>query len=128
MVKNLATTYTFNQTGAIATLLAAATWGLTGIGVGILSGRQTESALTVLGIMVIIAWILVPLYIKLVKPAFIVGIILIITSLIGLTASPGTPAWYTFYSPVYNFSFVVFYLIQLSGIYFSYKSYQELKK
>ncbi|MEM4251815.1 MAG: hypothetical protein QW828_08280, partial [Candidatus Bathyarchaeia archaeon] len=96
-------------------------------GAAIQTGRQTASALTVFAILTIIAWILVPLYVKRVRWAYIVGIIVIIIALVGLVAMPGTPSWYAFTTPVYNFSFVVFYLVMLAGIYFSYKSYKELK-
>lgn len=120
-------TYTCNQTGAIACLLASALWGLTATGVNIMTAIMSTSANTAYSILVLIAWILVPLYIKLVKPAFIVGIILSIISLIGIVVSPATTPWYAFTQPVYNFSFIAFYLIMLAGIYYSYKTYRELK-
>ena len=121
------TTYSVSQTGALATVLATSLWALTALGTAIMGGRQTASALTVFAILTAIAWIMVPLYAKRIKWAYIVGIIVIITALVGLLAMPGTPPWYAFTAPVYNFSFVVFYLVTLAGIYFSYKSYQELK-
>jgi hypothetical protein len=52
----------------------------------------------------------------------------VIVALVGLAAMPGTPPWYAFTAPVYNFSFVVVYLVGLAGIYFSYRSYKELKR
>jgi hypothetical protein len=128
VVKNLATTYTVNQTWAIACLLAAALWGLTASGVNIMTEIMTPSSNMAYSVLVIIAWILVPLYGKLVRPAFIVGIIVSIIAMVGVAASPATTQWYEFTSPVYNFSFVVWYLIMLAGVYFSYKSYRELKK
>ena len=124
----MATTYTEHQTGAIATLLAAALWGLTTVGVNIMAGIVTGSSNMSYAVIVIIVWILVPLYVKLVRPAFIVGIILSIIGMIGVAASPAATPWYAFVNPVYNFSFIVWYLIMLAGIYFSYKSYMELKK
>jgi len=123
----LVTSYSSSQTGAIATVLASAFWALTALGVAIMVGRQTATALTVFAILTVIAWIVVPLYAKRVRWAYIVGIIVIIIALVGLLAMPGTPPWYMFADPVYNFSFVVFYLVMLAGIYFSYKSYRELK-
>ena len=124
----MATTYTANQTWAIATLLAAALYGLTVMGVNIMTGIMPSSANVSYTLLVIIAWILVPLYAKLVRPAFIVGIILNIIAMIGVAASPAATPWYAFTNPVYNFSFIVWLLIMLAGVYFSYKSYQELKK
>jgi hypothetical protein len=128
VVKNLATTYTVNQTWAIACLLAAALWGLTASGVNIMTEIMTASSNMAYSVLVIIAWILVPLYAKLVRPAFIVGIILSIIAMIGVAVAPTVTPWYTFTNPVYNFSFVVWYLIMLAGVYFNYKSYMELKK
>jgi hypothetical protein len=127
VVKNLATTYTFNQTWAIASILASALWGLTATGVNIMTGIMPSSTAMAYAVLVIIVWILVPLYGKLVRPAFIVGIILSIIAMIGVAASPAATPWYTFVNPVYNFSFIVWYLIMLAGLYFSYKSYKELK-
>ncbi|MCX6660728.1 MAG: hypothetical protein NTX81_10240 [Candidatus Bathyarchaeota archaeon] len=121
------TTYSVSQTGAIATVLATSLWALTALGTAIMVGRQTATSLTVFAILTAISWILVPLYAKRVKRAYIVGIIVIIIALVGLLAMPGTPPWYAFTAPVYNFSFVAFYLVMLAGIYFSYKSYKELK-
>ena len=123
----MATTYTSNQTGAIATLLAGSLWGLTATGAVLIIGAQTATALTVFAILQAIAWILVPLYIKRIRWAYIVGIVVVVIALVGLLAMPGTPPWYAFTAPVYDFSFVVFYLVILAAIYFSYKSYQELK-
>lgn len=120
-------TYTCNQTGAIACLLASALWGLTAMGVNIMTGILSASANTTYSILVIIAWILIPLYVKLIKPVFIVGIIINIIVLIGVAASPAATPWYTFPNPVYDFSYIVFYLIMLAGIYYSYKTYKELK-
>ena len=79
-------------------------------------------------IMVFIAWILVPLYAKLVRPAFIIGIILNIIAMIGVAASPAATPWYAFTYPMYNFSYIIWYVLMLAGVYFSYKSYKELKK
>jgi hypothetical protein len=124
---NLAETYSSSQTGAIAAVLASSLWALTALGASIMVGRQTGAALTVFAILTVIAWILVPLYAKRVRWAYVVGIVIIIIALVGLLAMPGTPPWYIFSDPVYNFSFVVFYLVMLAGIYFSYKSYKEVK-
>ena len=121
------TKYSVSQTGALATVLAASLWALTALGTAIMGGRQTASALTVFAILTAIAWIMVPLYAKRVKWAYVMGIIVIIIALVRLLVTPGTPPWYAFTAPVYNFSFVAFYLVMLAGIYFSYKSYKELK-
>ena len=126
-IEKLAKTFTCNQTGAIACLLASALWGLAATGVNIMTGILPAFANTAYSILVIIGWILIPLYIKLIKPAFIVGIIVSIISLIGIAVSPTTTPWFAFTEPIYDFSFVAFYLIMLAGIYYSYKTYKELK-
>ena len=119
-------TYTSNQTGAIATLLASVIWGLTAHGVGLMLD-QTHS---IYAVLIAIGWILLPFYVKLVRRAFIVGIYVWIIALCYLAITPSllrTTLWYAFTEPLYHFTFVVFYLISLVGIYFSYKSYKELK-
>jgi len=129
-VNQLATTYTSNQTGAIATLLASALWATAATGTAIITGSIPESSIAVFGILNIIAWIFVPLYVKRVRWSYIIGIILAIIALLGITiqgSSIPTP-WWTFTSPVYNLSYLASNLIMLAGIYFAYKSYQELKK
>jgi len=75
-------------------------------------------------IMVLVVWMLIPLYLKKIKPAFIVGIIVVVMGLITLVASPGTPPWYTFTNPVSVVKELLFVLDTLACIYFSYKSYR----
>ena len=124
----MATTYTSNQTGAIATLLAGAVFGVTATGAVLMAPHaQPPSALMAFVVMIIIAWLLVPLYAKRIKWSYIVGIIIMVIALVGLAVDPGTPPWYAFGAPVYDFSFVIFYLNTLAGLYFSYRSYKELK-
>jgi len=126
----LVSTYTSNQTGAIATLLSGALWGLTTIGVAIdVVGLEWASLMVFAGLVLVI-WMLIPLYVKRIKPAFIAGIVVMF---IILTVS--SPAFlrplYTFVPlpavSVYDISFGVFDLVGLAFIYFSYKSYKELK-
>lgn len=119
--RNLTSTYTSNQTGAIATLLAGSLWALTVVGASVM-----KEDVTFLAVLDIIAWALLPFYIKRVRWSFVVGIIPPIIGLVGLVAMPGTPPWYTFSSPVYDFSFVVLYLVGLALIYFSYSAFKEL--
>ena len=120
------------MTGAVATLLACLLWGLTALGAEVgwcLVGRQPVSMLS--SILVpywAVAWLLVPLYLKKIKWGFIVGIIFVLIAMIGITAMPASLPWYTFATPLYSVSFVVFYLIGLALIYFSYASYKELSK
>ena len=122
--------YTSNQTGAIATLLAGILWGFTIFGVTIKESPMAMVAMQVFLVLVIIGWVLVPLYIKRIRLSYIMGIIIMIIVLIGLLVvipTPSSSPWYLFDTPIYNFSFIIAYLIILASIYFSYKSWKELK-
>jgi hypothetical protein len=126
-IVHLEETFSFNQTGAIAALIALDVWSISSVATAVLLEQFPASALAVISIIIIIGWILIPFYIKLVKPAFIVGIILSVISLIGFTAMPGNPPWYSFAAPILSLSKIIAYLVALDIIYFSYKSYKELK-
>lgn len=121
----MAPKYTFDQKGAVVTVVLAAIWALLSMIIAIDMGLQSTFALAIFGIMTLIAWVLVPLYIKRVKAAFILGIILLILGLAGLFASPGDPPWYTFTNPISIVKELSFVIDSLAGIYFSYKSYKE---
>lgn len=89
-----------------------------------------ETGFAIYGILIVVAWILVALYWRQVRWAYPIGIITLVIAMIGLLTPlglTGTP-WYTFAEPLFNFSFVIFYLVGIAGIYFSYKSFLELKK
>jgi hypothetical protein len=122
--------YSSNLTGAIATLLTTLLWGITALGTELgwcLIGRQPVTTLAWALIPYWIgAWILLPLYVKKVKWSFLVGIIYIIVAIVGITAMPSALPWYTFVTPVYSASYIVFCIIGLALIYFSYTSYKEL--
>lgn len=115
-----------NLTCAIITLIGAASWALISLVIASMMNLQSPFALIVFSIMTLVAWILIPLYIKKIKPAFILGIILLILGLIALVASPGNPPWYTFTNPISIVKQFSFMLDGLACIYFSYKSYREL--
>jgi hypothetical protein len=119
--------YTSNQTGAIACGFAGAVWGLTAHAVARMFGLSHP----VYTILVVLIWILLPFYIKLVRHAFIVGIFISAVSmcyLLFLTSILGTAAWFTFSRGLYDFTYVLWYLILIAGIYFAYKSWKELLK
>ena len=119
--------YTVNQIGAIACLLAGSLWAVVAIVTILLTESQVASSLMVFATLEIIDWIGIPLYVKRIRWSYIMIIIVWIICLVGLIALPGTPPWYTFSHPVFHFLIAIFYLVSLAGIYFSYKSYQELK-
>jgi drug/metabolite transporter (DMT)-like permease len=126
-MRKLAKNYTVNQIGAIASLLAGSLWAVAAVVAILLTGSQSASSLMFFALLEIIDWIGIPLYIKRIRWSYIVIIIVWIIGLVGLVAMTGTFTWYTFHSPVFQFSIIIFYLISIAGIYFSYKSYQELK-
>ena len=126
-MRKLAKNHTVNQICAIASLLAGSLWAVAAIVVILLTGSKSAPSLMFFVILEIIDWIGIPLYIKRIRWSYIVIIIVWIIGLVGLVAMPGTPPWYTSYSPIFQFSIIIFYLISIAGIYFSYKSYQELK-
>ena len=110
---------------AIGFAFAGSTWALTAHAAAMMLGISASFYV----ILIIILWILIPLYIKLVRQAFIVGIFLTAIGLSYLLVTPsfyGTAAWYYFERVLYDFTYVVFYLIGLTGIYFNYKSWKEL--
>ena len=117
--------YSFNQTLAIGCEFSGSSWALT-----------AQAAATMLGISALIYWIfilagriLILFFIKLVRQAFIIGILLKAIGLSYLLVTPnllGTAPWYNFERGLYDFTYVVAYLIGFSGIYFNYKSWKEL--
>lgn len=119
--------YTTNQTGAIATLVGGNMWALVSLGVTIVYLEASSSTIMMMSIMLLISWILVPLYAKLIRGSFIVGIVINLIALVALVADPGEPLWYTFTCVICGIEHVAAYLIALACIYFSYKSYKELK-
>lgn len=119
-------TYTVNQTGAIACLLATNLWALAAHGTGWMIG-QTHP---IYSILIAIGWILLPFYIMLKRHAFIAGIFFTVLAMSYLPITPGllgTMSWYTFTDPLLHSSFIVWYLVAISGVYFAYKSWRELQ-
>ena len=117
--------YTFNQTLAIAFGLAISTWGFTAHAVAVTSGI----IIPVYSVIVLILWILFPLYLKLYRHAFVVGIFVAILSMCYLMVTPtllGSVEWYLLERGLYDFTYVVFYIIGIAFIYFAYNSYKEL--
>ncbi|WP_455369054.1 hypothetical protein [[Eubacterium] cellulosolvens] len=119
-------TYTANQTGAIACLTAGLMWGVTVHGVGWMLNQTTW----VYSIIITIGWILLPLYVKLVRQAFIVGIFISVLAMCYLPVTPillGTAPWFTFSRGIVDLTYVMYYIIALLGIYFAYRSWRELQ-
>ncbi len=126
-VKFLASTYTSNQTGALTCYTAGLMWGLTHYATVWLLSVATSWMLG----FTTVTWILLPLYVMRIKWGYIAGILVGVIALFALLVFPFTVqlryVWYTFPDPVFNFTYIVFCLFMLACIYFSYKSYEELK-
>lgn len=118
--------FSLNQKVAIITEFFAAIWAIISLFIAYDMGLQSIYALAIFGIMTILAWLLIPLYFRRVKIGYIIGIILLFIGLIGLFASPGNPAWYTFTNPISIVKETTFVIDSILGIFFSYKSYKEL--
>ena len=119
-------TYTSNQTGAIACWSAGIMWAITAHAVGWMLNQTT----LVYTILIIISWILLPLYIKLIRQAFIAGIFISVLAMSYLPVTPtllGTAEWYTFSRGFVDITYLIWYANALLGIYFSYKSWKELQ-
>jgi len=82
-------------------------------------------------IIVIVLWLLLPFCAKLIRQAFVIGMYVSAVGMAFLLVTPslmGTAGWYTLSRGLYDFTYVVWYLIALFGMYFSYKSWKELQK
>jgi hypothetical protein len=100
-------------------------WGFTAHAVAIMFGI----IIPVYTVLVIVGWILFPLYILLYRHAFVVGIFIAVLSMSYLMITPTLLAgteWYLLERGLYDFTYVVFYIIGIAFIYFAYKSYKEL--
>ena len=118
-------TYTFNQTMAIACAFALSMWGLTAHAVS----RMQGVIVPLYTVLVIVVWILVPLYIMLIRHAFIAGIFTIVLVMCYLAILPTVMhaiEWYTFARGLMDFTYIIIYIIGFAFIYFAYKSYREL--
>ena len=102
-------------------------WGLTAYAVAIMLGLSNP----VYTIFIVAGWILLPFCIKLVRHAFIIAIFILAVPMgyiAFLTSLLGTAAWFTFSRGLYDFTYVVWFVISIAGIYFSYKSWKELQR
>ena len=118
-------TYSPNQTGAIACGFAAALWALTADAVAIMVSRSSSIYI----VFIMVFWLLLPFYVKLVRRAFMLGIFCTATGLAYLLVTPsllGTAYWYNFERGLFDVTYIVAYLIGFASMYFNYKSWKEL--
>lgn len=111
--------------GSVVTLIIAAIWATVSLFIAVEMGLQSSFALIIFAIMTLIVWLLVPFYIKRIKSSYFVGIILLIVGLVGLSASPGDPPWYTFTNPVSVVKELIFVIDVLFGVYFSFNCFKS---
>jgi hypothetical protein len=119
--------YTSNQTGAIACVLASVMWSLTAYAVTIMFGTSTP----LYSVFVVIGWIIALSYIMSISHVFIAGIFWLACSMLYLIITPsilGTSEWYMLERGLFDFTYIIWYLISFAVIYFSYKSWKELQK
>ncbi|MHA1959785.1 MAG: hypothetical protein ACW99U_06120 [Candidatus Thorarchaeota archaeon] len=120
--------YTFEQTGAIGAMFAAAIWGIAAIGGYVAAGQFGDFEVIMFSIFDVVFWITLLLQFRQLKWGFLIGFI---TQLVGIVISipPTTTGyvWYSFANPILDFSVVVQVLIMVVGIYFSYMSYKQLE-
>lgn len=117
--------FTMNQKIVLGTVTFAALWAALSLVVATLMGLQSIFALVIFETLTIFAWILIPLYFKQRRVAYILGIILLVVESYGLFAGRGNPPWYTFVNPISIIKDLLFVLISIAGVYFSYTSFIE---
>jgi hypothetical protein len=117
--------FTFNQTGANATLLSSAVSSSTLLGI-ILTGASPLAETAFFGMLTFIFWILVPLYWRKARTGYIVGIIFCILGLLGgVGVVYGVePIWQVIPGTIFTLSLGVIWLTNLACAYFSYRAYQ----
>ena len=111
-----------NQTVALASLFAAAI----GILAVIISTclEAINSILILFVILDLIAWALVPLYIKRIKWSYIIGVILAIISIIAFSVMLGS--FHKIQIIIYEFLQILVIVILLVLLYFSYSSFKKM--
>ena len=118
-------TYTSNQAGAIAFLSAIVMWGIATYGIARIFGHANP---LVFSIMIIVTLFLLPLYVKRINLAYLVGIVLGIFVVIIFAIYPGlvgAPPWSEFTLTRFHISYILLYLVLVALIYLSYRSMNE---
>jgi len=117
--------YSFNQTGAIATILSSAVSSSTLLGI-ILIDVSPVAETAFFGILTFVFWVLVPLYWLKIRMSYVVGLIICILGLIGgVGVIPGVePIWLVLPGTIFTFSLGLILLINIACAYFSYRALQ----
>jgi hypothetical protein len=119
--------YTFDQTGAIATLLSSAVSSSTLLGI-ILTGAHPVAETIFFSILTFIFWVLVPLYWLRIRIGYAVGLLFCVLGLIGgVGVVPGVePIWLVVPGTMFTFSLGLIWIINLACAYFSYRAFQRV--
>jgi CubicO group peptidase (beta-lactamase class C family) len=117
--------WTGHQKAAFFCILALAIWGLiaTWLQVTIPGGATTEE-LMFLGVLVPMFWVLLPLYWKRYRWAYIGGIVVILGMFAGAVKAALDPGLF-FSVSLYNLSVILIYIIALAAIYVSARAWAE---
>jgi len=125
--KKATSTYTFEETGAIATIFAAALWGLAAIGVGLAFDLISSAEVIFFSVLDVIFWASALLYVRRIEWSYLVGIAAQALCIVAMFIPSESWTVYEFAYPVLDLSAIVLVVILVVGIYFSYISYQNLR-
>ncbi|MFQ5820739.1 MAG: hypothetical protein ACE5I5_12175 [Candidatus Heimdallarchaeota archaeon] len=125
--KKATSTYTFEETGAIATITAAALWGLAALGVTIAFDLISSAEVIFFSVLDAIFWTLALLYLLRIEWSYLVGIAAQAIGIVAMFIPSEGWTVYDFAYPVLDFSAIVVVVIFVAGIYFSYIAYKNLR-
>jgi CubicO group peptidase (beta-lactamase class C family) len=117
--------WTNHQRAAFVSILVLALWGLLAVWIQMTTpAGATTVELTFLGILVPVFWLLLPLYWKRYRWAYVGGILVILGMLLGAVQAALDPGLF-FSLTLYNLLVVLVYVVALAGIYLSVRAYLE---
>ncbi|MFQ6126559.1 MAG: hypothetical protein ACE5R6_18390 [Candidatus Heimdallarchaeota archaeon] len=125
--KKITSTYTFEETGALVTITAAALWGLVAIGVSLAFDLISSAQVILFSVLDLIFWASAVLYVLRIEWSYLVGIAAQAIGIVAMFIPSEGWTIYEFAYPVLDFSSIVLVVFLVAGIYFSYKSYQNLR-
>jgi CubicO group peptidase (beta-lactamase class C family) len=117
--------WTIHERAALVSILILALWGLFAIWIQMSTpAGATTVELVFLGVLVPMFWVLLPLFGKRYRWAYIAGILVILAMLLGAVKAALDPGLF-FSLSEYNVSVILAYIAALVGIYFSVRAYLE---
>ena len=118
--------FTFNQTGAIATLMSSAVSSSTLLGIILIGSPAPPVAeTTFFGILTFVFWLLVPLCWLRIRMSYVVGLIFCILGLVGgVGVVPGVePIWLVVPGTMFAVSLGLIWIINIACAYFSFRAF-----